>query len=53
MNRLLMKGNFTSRNLWEKFQLLTDQQIDTISKGLIWTVANVPDAVLIGGTATV
>ena len=50
---LLLKENYDSHNLWEKIQLLKGQQIDTISKGLIWTVANLPDAVLIGGTATV
>ncbi len=53
MNRLLIKENYTSVNLWEKVNLLTKPQIETLLKGLEWTFNNIPDAVLIGGTATV
>ena len=53
MNRLLLKENHSSANLWEKIQLLTDQQILTIAEGLEWTTGNLKDAVIIGGTAVV
>ena len=48
-----LKENFSSENLWQKVNLLTQEQITTLEKGLTWTVNNIPDAVLIGGTATV
>ena len=53
MNNLLVKENFDSENLWKKFQLLSKTEIRTLSKGLEWTVINMPNALLIGGTATV
>lgn len=48
-----IKENFTSHNLYEKINLLTEEQFNAISKGLKWTVDNLPSAVLVGGTATV
>lgn len=53
MNGLLLKENYTSHNLFEKINLLTEEQVNAISKGLKWTVENIPSAVLVGGTATV
>jgi len=53
MNNLLIKDNHSSLNLYEKLGLLTEEQLRTIEKGLNWTVHNIPDAVLVGGTATV
>lgn len=52
-NNLLIKENYTSQNLFEKINILTEEQINAISKGLNWTIINIPHAVLIGGTATV
>ena len=49
----MIKENYSSQNLWQKVNLLTEEQIYTLTKGLKWTVKNIPDAVLIGGTATV
>ncbi len=51
-NPFLLQENFSSENLWQKVNLLNDQQIKTLLKGLEWTDKNV-NAVLIGGTATV
>jgi hypothetical protein len=53
MEKLLVKENYTSQNLFEKVNLLTEEQIRAISKGLEWTVNNLPSAVLVGGTATI
>lgn len=53
MKNLLLKENYTSQNLFEKVNVLTEEQIKTISKGLEWTVNNLPSAVLVGGTATI
>lgn len=53
MKNLLIKENYTSQNLFEKVNLLTEEQIKAISKGLEWTVNNLPSAVLVGGTATI
>ena len=50
---MLIKENYTSQNLFEKVNLLTEEQINTISIGLDWTVNNLFGAVLIGGTATI
>lgn len=52
-NPFLLKENFISENLWQKVNLLNQQEITTLEKGLEWTIKNIPDAVLIGGTATV
>ena len=52
-NSLYIQENYCSRNLWEKVNLLTEEQIGNIKRGLEWTVNNFPNAVLIGGTATV
>lgn len=53
MKNMLLKENYSSQNLFEKVNLLTEEQINAISKGLEWTVNNLPSAVLVGGTATV
>lgn len=53
MNNLITKENHSSINLFEKLCLLTDEQLDIIESGLEWTVHNIPEAVLVGGTATV
>ena len=53
MQKLLLKENFTSSNLWEKINLLTEEQLVGIGEGLSWTTENLPSAVLVGGTAVV
>ncbi len=53
MKNILLKENYASRNLWGKMNLLTEQQVIEISKGLKWTDENLPGAVLVGGTAVV
>ena len=50
---LLIKENYSSLNLWKKINLLSEDQIKIIAKGLRWTVENVQSAVLVGGTAVV
>lgn len=53
MRKLVLKENFTSSNLWEKMNLLTEEQKQSIARGLDWTVKNAASAVLVGGTAVV
>ena len=53
MNKLLIKENFDSVNLFEKISKLNENQIADIATGLDWTVDNIADAVLIGGTALI
>lgn len=53
MSKLKLKENFTSPNLWEKINKLTEEQINNISNGLDWTVKNIPSAILVGGTAVI
>ena len=53
MKKLTLKENYTSENLWKKVNILTEDQIKAIDSGLEWTVENVPNAVIIGGTAVV
>jgi predicted nucleotidyltransferase len=53
MKKLIIRENYTSENLWKKVNILTEDQINAIDKGLEWTVENVPNAVVIGGTAVV
>jgi hypothetical protein len=53
MKKFLLKENFDSKNLFNKVSILTEDQVNRISSGLDWTVKNVPDAVIIGGTALV
>ena len=53
MNKLLLKENHSSLNLYEKLCLLSEDQLAAIERGLEWTVKNCPDAVLVGGTAVV
>lgn len=53
MKNLLLEENYTSKNLWNKINLLKEQQLVGISNGLDWTVENIPSAVLVGGTAVV
>ena len=51
MHRL--RENFESENLFKKINLLNEEEIVKINKGLEWTARNAPNAVLIGGTATI
>jgi predicted nucleotidyltransferase len=53
MKNLLIKENYGSQNLFEKVNMLTEEQIRAISKGLEWTANNFPNAVLVGGGATI
>lgn len=53
MKNLLLKENYTSANLFEKINILTEEQMIGISTGLDWTIDNIPNAVLVGGTAVV
>ena len=53
MNHLLNKDNYTSENLYEKINLLSDEQINAIDNGLKWTTKNIKNAVIIGGMGTV
>ena len=52
-NPMLQKENYSSKNLWGKVNLLTKPQIETILKGLTWSIVNITDAVIIGGIAVV
>ena len=52
-NPFLLKENFSSANLFQKVNLLTQEQITTLEKGLTWTINNIPDAIMIGGIAVV
>ena len=52
-NPLLLQENYSSENLFQKVNLLSQQQITTLERGLKWTVKNIPDAVMVGGTAVV
>ena len=47
----LIEDKFTSINLFNKINLLTEKQVRLIAKGFDWTAKNYPNAVLIGGTA--
>ena len=49
----LIKEEYGSSNLFDKLSLLTENQVSEIIKGLEWTTKNIPDAVLVGGTALV
>jgi len=53
MNKLLIKENFDSTNLFEKIGKLNENQIADIATGLDWTTTNISNAVLIGGTALI
>lgn len=53
MKNILLKENYTSENLWEKINILTEEQKSNIAQGLEWTINNIPSAVLVGGTAVV
>lgn len=53
MNKFLIKENYSSINLFEKINILNEEDIRNIEKGLNWVVNNAPNAVLVGGTATV
>jgi hypothetical protein len=49
----MLRENFESENLFNKINLLSKEEIKRIDKGLQWTSRNIPNAVLIGGTATI
>jgi predicted nucleotidyltransferase len=53
MKTFYLKENYTSRNLFNKVNLLNEEQVTKISKGIDWTLKYYPSAVLIGGTALV
>lgn len=53
MRNLFLSENYDSIHLHEKVNILTEEQIRAIDKGLKWTINNMPSAVLIGGTALV
>lgn len=53
MKQLILKENYSSHNLWEKLNILTEEQKQSIARGLDWTVKNAPSAVLVGGTAVI
>lgn len=53
MNNLKLTENYDSQHLHEKVNILSEEQIRAIDKGLKWTIQNIPNAVLIGGTALV
>jgi len=53
MKKFLLKENYTSSNLLDKINLLTESQIAQIANGIAWTTENYHTAVLIGGTALV
>jgi predicted nucleotidyltransferase len=53
MKKFLLKENYSSPNLFNKINLLNEEQISKISKGIGWTLKYYPSAVLIGGTALV
>lgn len=50
---LYLLENYSSKNLWEKVNILTEEQINSFTTGLEWTMNNFKNAVLIGGGATV
>jgi predicted nucleotidyltransferase len=49
----LIKENFDSENLFEKFNLLTESEINRITLGIDWTNKYLPDSVVIGGTSII
>ena len=53
MKNLLIKENHSSKNLFEKINILNEQQLSSIAQGLDWTLNNISSAVLIGGTAVI
>jgi len=53
MRKFLIKENYESINLFNKINLLNENQIRDIEKGFDWTVKNYSNAVLIGGTALI
>lgn len=53
MSKLKLVEEFTSSNLYKKINSLNEEQVNSIEKGLVWTTQNVPNAVLVGGTAVV
>lgn len=50
-NNTLLKENFTSKNLFEKFNLLTEEDVNKITLGLDWINKRIPNSIIIGGTA--
>lgn len=50
---IFLKEGYDSINLYNKINLLNESQLVKLNKGLIWTVDNIPNAVLIGGTAVI
>ena len=45
MKNLLIKENHSSKNLFEKINILNEQQLSTIAQGLDWTLNNISSAV--------
>ena len=53
MKKTLIKEDFTTENLYNKFKLLTEAEIKRIVLGMDWTNKNYPEGTIIGGTAVV
>lgn len=49
----LLKENFSSNNLFEEINRLTETQVSEISEGIEFISLNMPNSVLIGGSAVV
>jgi hypothetical protein len=50
---MLIKENFTTENLYNKFNLLTEAEVKRIMLGMDWTNKNYPEGIVIGGTSVV
>jgi predicted nucleotidyltransferase len=48
-----LRENYSSPNLFEKVNILTEEEIKKLAKGIEWTLKYYPSAVLVGGTALV
>jgi hypothetical protein len=53
MKKRLIKENFSTENLYNKFNLLSEAEVKRITLGMDWTNKNYPEGIIIGGTATV
>lgn len=50
---VLLKENFTSNNLFEKFNLLSEEEVNRITLGIDWINKRIPNSIIIGGTALI
>jgi hypothetical protein len=53
MKKTLIKEDFSTENLYNKFNLLTEAEVKRITLGIDWTLKNYPEAVIIGGSSVV